>query len=173
MLIPRRNLNWYEVARGGSLCVKSNMLPDVVFVIGYTRVMFDAIEERCGPMSLERELAFLQSTLAMVDLSTHRSPPGRVEYLLKRNQPIALRMDGDKNHNRPHIHVDYGPDYHVASYAIDNGDRLAGTLDRKYDRSVREWIEDNRSLLLEAWAKTQAGKKPDEIICALMGSEFG
>ncbi len=85
MLIPRRNLNWYEVARGGSLCVKSNMLPDVVFVIGYTRVMFDAIEERCGPMSLERELAFLQSTLAMVDLSTHRSPPGRVEYLLKRN----------------------------------------------------------------------------------------
>ena len=34
MLIPRRNLNWYEVARGDSLCVKSNMLPDVVFGIG-------------------------------------------------------------------------------------------------------------------------------------------
>src|ERR1035437_6980932 len=33
MLTPSKNLNWYEVARGDSLCVKSNMgLREVVWV---------------------------------------------------------------------------------------------------------------------------------------------
>jgi hypothetical protein len=49
-------------------------------------------------------------------------------------------MDGNKNHKRPHVHIDYGEEYHTASYAIDNGERIAGELHGKYDQEVSAWI---------------------------------
>jgi hypothetical protein len=36
-------------------------------------------------------------------------------------------MDVNKNHRRPHVHVDYGKEYHTAAYAIDTGERLASS----------------------------------------------
>jgi len=47
--------------------------------------------------------------------------------VLKRIQAIRIRMDGNRNHQRAHVHIDYGPEYHVASYAIDTGERLGAT----------------------------------------------
>jgi hypothetical protein len=76
-------------------------------------------------------------------------------------------MDGNKNHKRPHVHIDYGEEYHTASYAIDNGERIAGELHGKYDQEVSAWIVRCRPQLLRAWKLTQAGKNADVVICEL------
>jgi Domain of unknown function (DUF4160) len=80
---------------------------------------------------------------------------------------IRIRMDGSKNHKRPHVHVDYGKEYHTASYAIDNGERIAGELEGKYDGEVSIWIAKCRPQLLRAWKLTQAGQNADVVICEL------
>jgi hypothetical protein len=87
--------------------------------------------------------------------------------LVKGLHAIRIRMDGSKNHKRPHIHIDYGKEYHTASYAIDNGERIAGELDGKYDQGVGAWIVSSRPQLLRAWKLTQAGQNADVVICEL------
>jgi len=76
-------------------------------------------------------------------------------------------MDGNKNHKRPHVHVDYGRSYHVASYAIDSGERLVGNLDAKYDVAARRWICKHKVQLLEIWGRLQAGKNAESLACEL------
>jgi Domain of unknown function (DUF4160) len=125
-------------------------------------------------MSFEKELAELQDAFAMVDLLMR--PPRRgdsavMKLLLKKLLAIKIRMDGNDNHKRPHVHVDYGKHHHVASYAIDTGERLVGNLNRKYDRAVQEWIAEHTPKLLEAWNQMQAGKCATAIACELRGDE--
>jgi hypothetical protein len=108
----------------------------------------------------------------MIDLLTRpRGGDGRevLELLLKEFQPIKIKMDGNKNHKRPHVHVEYGRHFHAASFAIDTGERMVGNLARKYDRSVQTWIGENRSKLLQVWALVQKGKDPNAIVCELRG----
>jgi hypothetical protein len=123
----------------------------------------------------DQSLGQLQDELATVDLQsrpTRQARPGMIEYLVKRHRAIRLRMDGNKNHGRPHIHVDYGPDFHTASYAIDTGERLAGSLRGVYDKAVRSWIAQHREDLEEVWAEVMSGKRPDDLIAALQASPF-
>jgi len=120
-------------------------------------------------MTLKKELAELQDKLAVADLSMRPSAPrGLVTFSVKELKEIQIRMEGNKNHKRPHVHVDYGKQHHVASYAIDTGDRLVGDLDPRYDRHVRAWIEGHRSKLLLVWALTQAGEKSKPFVCGLL-----
>ncbi|HEY5130065.1 MAG TPA: hypothetical protein VIJ35_22745 [Bradyrhizobium sp.] len=76
------------------------------------------------------ELEDLQYRLGEIDLLTRPSRSGGknlIEFLVVELEGIAIkiRMDGDRNHARPHIHIDYGKKRHAASYAIDNGERLS------------------------------------------------
>jgi uncharacterized protein DUF4160 len=120
--------------------------------------------------TLKDAVGGLQYGLGEIDLFTTPSDPGVIRFLVVVLQPIKIKMDGNLNHKRPHLHIDYGPDFHTASYAIDNGERLAGTLATKYDRKVKDWIASNRPKLLQAWNETQAGKYPEKIICELRGN---
>lgn len=116
-----------------------------------------------------RELERLQNDLGLADLMSQPSHPGIVRYLVVELKPIKIRMDANKNHKRPHVHIDYGKEYHSATYAIDTGVRLACELDLKYDRMIKEWIENNRESLIKAWDETQSGKYPERIISELRG----
>ena len=124
-------------------------------------------------MSLQKELVKLQDALATVDLFIRRSDPDVMVFLVKTLQAIRIRMDGNKNHKRPHVHIDYGNQYHAASYAIDTGERLVGDPDNKYDYQVREWIAEYRPKILQVWELTQAGQNADAIICELRGDKLG
>ena len=97
-------------------------------------------------MNLETELADLQDALANTDLSDAlrrmNDDQGLIYLLVKILQPIRIKIDGNRNHKRPHIHIDYGRKFHAATYATDTGERLVG--DRKYDYEVFEWIGKNR-----------------------------
>jgi hypothetical protein len=125
---------------------------------------------------LDTEIIELQQSFAQIDRiigtealksETYRLLP----LVLCRLKNIKIRMDGNNNHKRPHIHIDYKEEYHSASYAIDTGERLAGNLETQYDRSVREWIAECRPKLIELWYVMQAGQRPETILCELLGQD--
>ncbi|THD81063.1 DUF4160 domain-containing protein [Aliigemmobacter aestuarii] len=109
----------------------------------------------------------LQDSLATIDLMSRPSSSSGIEFLVKKLEPLQIRMDGDRNHGRAHVHINYLKQYHVASYAIDDGTRLAGNLSSKYDRVIKTWIADNRKVLLELWHKVQSGESPEGLALKL------
>ena len=124
-------------------------------------------------MAAHLKIDNLQQSLAVIDLLTHKAAnPGRLEYLLLRRQPLKLKMYKEDRHQRPHIHVDYGNEPHVASYAVDTGDRLSGSLDRRYDKAVSEWLLRHSAELSEIWVMTQLGGNPETLIAQLRGDLF-
>lgn len=108
---------------------------------------------------MKEELEDLQDEFALVDLTSKESSRDFIEILLKKLLPIEIRMEQDKNHKAPHLHISYGKKKHVASYSINNGRRLAGTLSNKYDEIVSNWIANNQNKLLQIWKELQAGNQ--------------
>lgn len=90
-----------------------------------------------------------------------------LEQLLLKKGEIKLKMYQEKGHGKPHFHVDYGQDIHTASYAIETGERIEGSLHRKYDRVVREWTAKNREKLMNVWNALQKGQPEQGFILAL------
>lgn len=107
----------------------------------------------------------LQHELAYIDMMS--GPSDRMRLLICVRQNVKIRMDGNRNHKRPHIHVDYGPEYHTASYAIDTGERLSGNLKKRYDREVRVMIDTTRPNLIKLWNLAQEGRNTDSVLCEL------
>jgi hypothetical protein len=127
-------------------------------------------------MDLDKELAELQDALAMTDFNEACSksasrPEGLAYLIVKVLRPIKIKMDGNKNHKRPHVHIQHGTEYHAASYAIDTGKRLVGNSG--YDKEVHEWIGKNRPKLLQAWGLMQAGKDAAPLAFELRGGQGG
>ena len=86
------------------------------------------------------------------------------KFLVARVEEVEIRMDADKNHGRGHVHIKYKKDGHAASYAIDNGSRLAGELPRYYDRVVGQWIVKHQPNLKLLWTSTQQGKRDEALL---------
>lgn len=122
-------------------------------------------------MSMQEAAEQLQYRLAVTDMLSAPDDNGGAYMKLLVVQLLALKIKmypENGRHKEPHIHIDYGRDRnHVASYAIRTGKRLAGDLDRKYDRDLAKWIEDNRVRLLELWTTVKAGKKTEHLVAAL------
>ncbi len=78
-----------------------------------------------------------------------------IKFLVARLEEIQIRMDGDKNHATGHVHIKYRKDGHAASYAINNGSRLAGEMPRC---TIKKWIADNRADLSLLWNSVQHGQ---------------
>lgn len=108
---------------------------------------------------MNKELEDLQDKFATVDLMTIGRKAGLLEVLLKEKKPLEFRMEPD-NH-APHIHIKYGKEKHKASYRINDGVRVAGNLDNKYDKTVKEWIAQNQTQLFEIWNEMKAGNQKE------------
>jgi hypothetical protein len=105
---------------------------------------------------------------ARIDLLTRPSRGGGyIELLLFHRQSLKIKIYDEKGHQRPHVHIDYGRAYHTASYAIDTGERLEGSLHRKYDDVVREWISEHQIRLNAIWAALKAGKNMEVMVAQL------
>jgi len=89
------------------------------------------------------------------------------ERLVLKHENIKIKMYQEKQHARAHFHVDYGRNNHVATYAIDTGERIEGTLDRKYDKSVSAWATANRENLMAVWHALQSGSPESPFIQSL------
>ncbi len=123
-------------------------------------------------MSFEQEVAELQRQLATVDLLLTPSRSGRAgwtELLLLKLGDLKVKMYQESGHALPHVHIDYGKHHHIASYSIDPTERLAGNLDRRYERTITEWIDARKTQLLDMWRAIQLGQDAKQLIVALAG----
>ena len=119
-------------------------------------------------MELDKSIDGLQVALAQVDLFTRQSSgSGFIEFLVIKKQNLKVKMYKEDGHSKPHIHIDYGSSNHAASYAISDGRRLAGSLHNKYERTIVDWLSENRESLLKLWNKTQSSKPIDELVLAI------
>jgi len=112
---------------------------------------------------MEKQLRILQRKLAEVDLLTQPRSMGNVrvlKILVLKLRDLKLKMYQEQGHLRPHLHVDYGPEHHVASYAIDDPKRLEGSLNIKYDGEILPWIAENQEILLRVWSSLRSGSDP-------------
>lgn len=90
-----------------------------------------------------------------------------VKQLLVSAGQLRLRMSADRNHARPHLHIDYGPHHHAVSIAVDDSAVLAGTrgpVPRRLIEFTRAYVDHNRQTLLEIWADLKRGGAAVELI---------
>ena len=73
----------------------------------------------------------------------------------------------ETGHSEPHVHIDYGKQSHTASFAIRDGRMLAGNLDRKYEKTITEWIDNHRDTLGDLWTTAQSGEPINELIVGI------
>jgi len=124
-------------------------------------------------MDLNLELEGLQRQLAGVDLlteSVNNRKTNSLELLLLKMKNIKIKMYQEQGHILPHIHIDYGPYHHIASYSIEPPGRLEGTLHHKYDKEITAWISKNKTALLELWKQVRTGGETRLLIGELTGN---
>ncbi len=109
---------------------------------------------------MKEELKDLQGKFALVDIMTKGGKAGLSEVLLMKLLPLEFRMEPD-HHGAPHIHIKYEKNFHAASYRINDGVRVAGSLKNKYDKVVKNWIELNQNTLQEIWTAMKDGKQKE------------
>ncbi len=63
---------------------------------------------------------------------------------------IYIRMYHD-DHNPPHFHAEYQG--YEALIEIKSGNILEGELPKRAFKIIREWVEENRELLMENWER--------------------
>lgn len=89
--------------------------------------------------------------------------------LVGRLQNMKIKIYQEIGHRRPHIHIDYGRDKHVASFSIETGERIKGTLDPKYDSDIKGWLSKHKDKLLAVWREMQVGGNPTSLVAELRG----
>lgn len=110
-------------------------------MIDFGKIRFD------GDLNVQNGLRFYVS-----------SRPRIVSFLIEtigvRKRKLSVTILQEPNHNRPHVHLDG----HNASFAIDNGELLAGRCDSLTQSIIRRWIRRHRSDLLQLWKYVQKGE---------------
>ena len=69
---------------------------------------------------------------------------------------IRIYTETSGQHHTPHIRTYYQDE--VATFRIDTGDMIAGSLPRRQQRLVQAWIELYRDELAEAWRRVDSGE---------------
>lgn len=109
-------------------------------MIDFSRIRFD------GELNEQNGLRFYVSRSPLI-VSL------QIEPLRIGKRRISITILQEPNHNRPHVHFDG----HNASFAIDNGDLLAGHCDNLTHRTIRRWICRHRPDLQQLWDYVQKG----------------
>lgn len=112
---------------------------------------------------LYRESLLLKKSLELIDLINERSNSEDLvikHLIFKPTTNVKIKMY-QENHNEPHVHVDIGRGYHDASISINTQQFLAGSIERKYEKKVLNWIEKNKDKLIIIWNNMQAGQSID------------
>jgi len=119
-------------------------------MIDFGKIRFD------GELNVQNGLRFYVS-----------SRPRIVSFLIEtigvRKRKIRVNILQEPNHERPHVHLDS----HKASFAIDNGELLAGHCDGLTQSIIRSWIRRHRSDLLQLWKYVQEGGEYHSTLTAI------
>lgn len=77
-----------------------------------------------------------------------------LEKLLSVRNGVIIRMY-PRDHNPPHFHVEAGGKN--ASFDIQTGELIHGSLEHTANRIVQQYYQNNRSMLLDIWQSTRPG----------------
>lgn len=113
------------------------------------------------------DLESLLNELELIDFKEQQElfdSNNKLDHLIASGDQVKVKMYLERNHPRPHFHIDYGKGNHSASFAIDTGKKLVGDLPNKYVKSIENWAADNRRQLLAIWDDLQSGKINPEFI---------
>lgn len=104
----------------------------------------------------------LKDSIELIELinSNNHSKGLLLEHLVKKFVNVKVKMY-QEHHNKPHIHIDIGRENHNASICIETGELLDGSIERKYIKTVSDWILKNKENLLIIWNNMQNGEKFD------------
>jgi len=114
-------------------------------------------------MSIEGDVKQLQRRLAEIDFYSQQSSAG-MSFLVLKLDNLKIKMYQEKQHSNPHVHIDYGKNTHAASYCVNSGNRLVGSLSKKYDKTVKSWVLENQTELQNLWKQAQLGNDTSQII---------
>lgn len=109
---------------------------------------------------LQKETEKLKNSIELIELLSDQDKSGKallVEHLIKKFVNVKVKMY-QEHHNLPHVHIDIGKTNHSASIAIENQTVLAGSIEKKYEKTVLNWIEKNKANLLIVWNNIQHGQ---------------
>lgn len=109
---------------------------------------------------LHEETQELKNSIELIELLSDNGKSEKgllLEHLVKKFVNVKVKMY-QEHHNQPHVHLDIGNQNHVASISIENQEILAGSIERKYERTVKNWIEKNKENLLIIWTNIQDGQ---------------
>ena len=123
-------------------------------------------------MELGKEFDELQKLFAQKDLLTEprtNSGSGFIELQLAKRKNIKVKIYQEIGHRMPRIHIDYGRMHHVASYTINSGERIKGSLPKKYDSDVYNWVARNKDKIIGVWEALQDGNDPKSLVAELPG----
>lgn len=102
------------------------------------------------------EIASLKDQIELIELLESQSGL-LLEHLVKKFVNVKVKMYKE-NHGKPHIHLDIGNDNHKTSISISDQEILAGSIDKKYKKTVFEWIRKNETKLIALWDTIQEGQ---------------
>ena len=74
---------------------------------------------------------------------------------------IQIYYEDVGRHNVPHVHARYQK--HKASFAINGGEILAGSIPPRQTRMVQVWIDIHQDELMADWELAVAGDEPFRI----------
>lgn len=77
-----------------------------------------------------------------------------IDVIGDRKRKIKVTMEPDINHGRAHVHING----HGASFAVDNGELIAGNCDAQTRKMMKNWIARHREDLLQLWETIKRGE---------------
>ena len=94
-----------------------------------------------------------------------------LKHFLVTDGRIRLKMYAEKEHQRPHLHIDYGPTHHVASVALFPPSMLEGdkSIPAQLCRAIMQYIDRNTEALADIWRELQSGGDPKSLTVDLPG----
>jgi hypothetical protein len=72
---------------------------------------------------------------------------------------LRIYIYKEANHNRPHIHVEYGEE--KISISLNSTEILAGKMRSQYLGKTLSWAEKHKEQLHEKWVQIQNGEHPE------------
>lgn len=109
---------------------------------------------------LYNETQELKNSIELIELMSGQESSGKgllLEHLVKKFVNVKVKMY-QEHHNLPHVHIDIGRQNHLASISIENQSVLEGSIEKKYEDLVLNWIEKNKANLLIIWNNMQEGQ---------------
>jgi len=126
--------------------------------------VYPQIRDGLDPATLwQKDIDELQVLLALEDERAHPLYGAAIKVDLFKMGYTVVKMLPDKNHFRPHFHVQYKQEC-AASYAVDTLERLAGEMPRQYEKPILEWAARKQKSLKLTWDELKAGKDVRELV---------